>query len=801
MANARSLTTKFKSDTSSFSAGVRKMMEEVKNLNNSLNENKKKQSEANKEIKEAEKQLKQVEKEIKKSGETTEEQKKKIDSLNAVIKTNRERLETLREEEEKYKVAIVATNDKIKNHAKALDDLKSSSKDVVTHSKELVKELAAIEAAGTAAAAGIFKYVQSAAEWADSLDTLRDQTGISTNELQKFMYASELVDVSVETMTGSLTKMTKSMQEARTNTGGTAAEIFKSLDVDVVDKLTGQLRDRQEVFYEVIDALGKISNETERDAMSLEIFGRSAEQINPLIKGGAETIKALGDEAEKAGLILEQETLDKLHSFNDGIDLLKAKGSQLQKITAAEMIPAVEGLLDVADDLLNDINEMAKSGELKAYAKEIGNYITKGAADLKNLLTWLWKYKDVVAGFAAGLVTFKTALTITSLINSFVVGIKAMKTAADGAAASQAVLNTVLNANPIGIVISLVAALTLGLTAYSAAARMAAGNTNELDTVTEDYLATLKEAEKTAAYNTERTNAEIKTIESLKKEYDELRSSSDLTAEGKRRLEYVAENLATALGISTKELKNKNGAYCDLTGTIDEYLKKLREQTEFENNKNALTAAYTAHDTASKAVDDSLQAIEKQKQKIEEIKKANEDMVKAWEQAQKAGSVDRYELKPEYDEYIKKLDDEESKLKSLESQHGVYKFQLIQTVNAIIKYEKALGATFDEEKRFEELMGNITGTAEDATDAADDMSKKLADLEESTEAINNALEENAKTTSTAKSAMSELASAYNKLQQEQVLDYDTLLSLAEKYPEYAAELLAAAGNAEKQKQA
>ena len=68
-----------------------------------------------------------------------------------------------------------------------------------------------------------------------------------------------------------------------------------------IEDSTGKLRDRQEVFYEAIAALGKIADETERDIVAMNLFGKSAQELNPLIQGGAETLRQLGDEAERAG--------------------------------------------------------------------------------------------------------------------------------------------------------------------------------------------------------------------------------------------------------------------------------------------------------------------------------------------------------------------------------------------------------------------------------------------------------------------------------------------------------------------
>lgn len=71
---------------------------------------------------------------------------------------------------------------------------------------------------------------------ADDLLTLSTQTGLTTDQLQEFEYASELVDVSTDTLQGSLVKLTNNMQTAATGTGS-AAEAFKTLKVKVADSL------------------------------------------------------------------------------------------------------------------------------------------------------------------------------------------------------------------------------------------------------------------------------------------------------------------------------------------------------------------------------------------------------------------------------------------------------------------------------------------------------------------------------------------------------------------------------------
>lgn len=208
-----------------------------------------------------------------------------------------------------------------------------------------IKVITAYTAAVTGIGTALVTVTQKAASAADELDTLSVQTGISTEELQKYAYASEVLDVSVETISGSMAKLIKNMSSAKKGTGN-AAEAFKTLKVSVTNA-DGSLRSNQEVFSDTIAALSRIENETERDALAMTVLGKSAQELNPLIEGGTETLNQLGDAAENLGLILDQKAINKLHAFNDSIDILKANASASASIIALRFADSFRAVTDL----------------------------------------------------------------------------------------------------------------------------------------------------------------------------------------------------------------------------------------------------------------------------------------------------------------------------------------------------------------------------------------------------------------------------------------------------------------------
>ena len=213
---------------------------------------------------------------------------------------------------------------------------------------------AAVAAASVKAEKAMISMTKESAAFADNIITLSMQTGQSTQQLQEFAYASELIDVSVDTLQGSLTKLTNNMQDAMNGTGNAKAS-FDKLGVSVINAVDGSMRSANDVFYETIDALGQVKNETERDAMSMDIFGRSAQDLNPLIIQGSKTLKEYADEAHNVGYVLDDEALSALGAVDDAYQRLQKTQEGVKNQLSAEFAPYLE-------EFYGDVTTMVKDG-------------------------------------------------------------------------------------------------------------------------------------------------------------------------------------------------------------------------------------------------------------------------------------------------------------------------------------------------------------------------------------------------------------------------------------------------------
>lgn len=207
----------------------------------------------------------------------------------------------------------------------------------------------------------------SQAAAAGEIQDLSMQTGLSTEAVQRYQYACDLIGVSFDTVASSQAKMIQSMADVQSGSE-TAVATWNQLGIEVMNA-DGSLRDAQEVFLEVIDVLGQIENVTQRDAVSMEIFGRSAQDLNPLIVQGTDAFQALCDEASKVGAVLTDVQLEALAGVDDALIRFNERLDAGEKAMALKFTPALQAFFDETGEGVKGIEEaLADSGLVTVFA-------------------------------------------------------------------------------------------------------------------------------------------------------------------------------------------------------------------------------------------------------------------------------------------------------------------------------------------------------------------------------------------------------------------------------------------------
>ena len=188
------------------------------------------------------------------------------------------------------------------------------------------------------------------ASLADDLRTLSKTTGLSTDTLQEFEFASKFIDVDTSTLTGSLSKLTRTMYSASQGTKA-SADAFKNLGVNIYNS-DGTLRRSYDVFLDVIDALGNIGDETTRDGVAMSLFGKSRQELNPLIIAGSDALAEYAAQAHEIGYVMDGETLDAMNAVNDDIDLMRYQFEALKNQLGMAVTPVITEVISALRDFV-----------------------------------------------------------------------------------------------------------------------------------------------------------------------------------------------------------------------------------------------------------------------------------------------------------------------------------------------------------------------------------------------------------------------------------------------------------------
>jgi len=382
--------------------------------------------------------LKDINKLLKMDPSNVELLTQKQKNLENAIQSTKDRLEQLKAaqsgveqgsaEWDALQREIIATQQSLQNLEKEYRNFGSVTAQQIAATGQKMKELGnSIEnagrklqplsnaATGALGALGALAYKSITA--ADDLNTMAAQTGLSTDELQRFQYASDLVDVSLSDITGALGKMKKNM------TGH--ADTWERLGISVTNA-DGSMRNVTDVFYESLTALSQIENETERDQVAMELFGKSADSLAGIIDDGGKGLQEYGDEAERLGLIMSGETLAALNETNDTLDKMKATMgaslAQLGATLATTFAPAIEKLAgfigQLAEKLRNMKPETAETiVKILAVVAALGPLLTVGGKLISGVGTLLTLAPKIVTAVKlVGAILTPATLGITAVV-------------------------------------------------------------------------------------------------------------------------------------------------------------------------------------------------------------------------------------------------------------------------------------------------------------------------------------------------------------------------------------------------
>lgn len=276
--------------------------------------------------------------------------------------------------------------------------------------KEAKRIGTAIGAALAAGATAVTVALKQSIDRMDELSKAAQRAQMPTEQFSQLAYAGSLADVAMEDLTKSMGKLAKAQGDAAR---GLTEQVdgFEALGI-AFKNADGSLRPTFDVFLDFADAFEKHKGSPEIMALGMQVFGRSFQNLIPLLKEGRSGIEEMADEADRLGYTISTEAGEAAEEFNDNLTRLKTAALGLANSVAADLLP---DLVKLSENLLTaaDRFDGGKTGAEKL-ADGIRTVATIAASSI-NLISGL---AGVVGGFTQQTVAFGQALVAVARLDA-----------------------------------------------------------------------------------------------------------------------------------------------------------------------------------------------------------------------------------------------------------------------------------------------------------------------------------------------------------------------------------------------
>lgn len=227
--------------------------------------------------------------------------------------------------------------------------------------------------------AALNMFFQGFADATGAIGDTAERTGISRERFQELSFAAKLSGSSAETLGGALQKMQINIGAA---TAGSKelSQMFKGLGINIKDS-SGKLKSSDALFDTFVDRISKIKDPSLQAQAAVKIFGKSATELLPLIRGGSAGLKEMSDEARRLGVVISDDAVREGEVFGDTLDTIHAALSGVGNTIGSALVPQLNKL---GTQLIETIVKYRP--QIEAFAKSFADNLPANIEKVKNFL-------------------------------------------------------------------------------------------------------------------------------------------------------------------------------------------------------------------------------------------------------------------------------------------------------------------------------------------------------------------------------------------------------------------------------
>lgn len=256
------------------------------------------------------------------------------------------------------------------------------------------------------AATSVWNLAKETSAAGDRIDKNSQKLGLSRKAYQEWDYILRQSGADIDSLGGAMRYMNRTLTE---NSADTAAALSQlGLSAAELQSLSPE-----EQFELIVRRLQEMPEGAEKSRLAVQLLGRGAQQLMPLLNSSADSVEELRQRAHSLGLVMSDEDVDASVAFGDALDDLNAVWSALKQKFGAQLLPGfTRGLIGAANALgriTTALEKAFKEGDWKGFfgaiTEEISNALPAVMDTVLGVIGGIFDNADKIIDLAVSIVT------------------------------------------------------------------------------------------------------------------------------------------------------------------------------------------------------------------------------------------------------------------------------------------------------------------------------------------------------------------------------------------------------------
>ena len=300
-------------------------------------------------------------------------------------------------------------------------------------------------------------------DYASAAQDAATKVGGTARDIQRYGYAAKMSGSSQEELNACLGIFSKNLANAVQGKNKTLVNVFKQLGISMTDA-NGKMRTTTELLPDIANAMRSQATESQKAYIATQLFGRGGQSLIQMLEGGAEGLNALTAEAERMGIVVDQDGVDSAKAFGDNLDRLKFSLLGVSLSIGQHIIPIIEPMINAFREWIITNREMIATA-IVDYCREFAETLKQ--IDFKALVTTMIDFVKQCNSIFKALGGLKTVAIVVSAIfaSKLLTSIFGIVSAVGALTKAVWSLGVALLSTPVGWIIAVIAVIIGALVA------------------------------------------------------------------------------------------------------------------------------------------------------------------------------------------------------------------------------------------------------------------------------------------------------------------------------------------------